>query len=187
MNALINSRMRRAGTSPFVVFLLSGILLTLVALVLVIVLRPGSEGAAPGKPKRESVKDKAIKTRGDLEREGSSPAKPSGTVDKSRIVQTYRQGYTYRSLLKIALTARASSKDWGIVNDTTLHYLAEAELLRMIESNDGTTVMLVQEFRRARTLSIWSKIEGIRLELGLPAHLLLEAGGTFYEIGRAHV
>lgn len=162
--------MRGANTSPVVVTLLAIIAVALIALIVVIALKGDGQGStsASGSSSRSGS-------------ESSNPqAKPKPKpVDTTRIQQSYMPGRTYRSHAKAVLNAMASDKDWGVVTNMSLQYAAEAEVDRTIESNDGHTIVLLQEFRRSRCVAAFTHIEGIRIELGLPAQMLLDFGGAW--------
>ena len=186
----------RGRVSALLLVLLSGAFLIAAALIVVIGLRPsgGAEkGAGPGpssgaatqpqeaehhKPKLAELQDGQVVTRAQAEEHGVKPVTPSKAVDTSRIAATYQAGRTYRSLLKVSVKARASNKDWGVVADTNFHYCGEAEILRHIDSNDGRTMVVTQEFKRARNLSVFTQVDGLRIELGGAAQTLLDLGGT---------
>jgi hypothetical protein len=144
---------RRIGaTSPVVLVLLALILAALIALLIAVLRKSDGQGSGPTTATTLPTTDRPISRDGVIAH-GHKPPEPSRPLDTQRIQQTYQTGHTYRSLLKVSLNAKASSKDWGVVADSTLQYLAEAEILRSIESNGGTTLVLLQEFRRARCLS----------------------------------
>jgi len=153
---------RAGAASPVVVVLLAGILVMLIVLAYIMATRPGATATA-NRSGATAPSDRGVVR-----------AEPSRPVDTTRVKQTYLPGRSYRSVVKASLSGRASHKDWGIVNEMNMHYASEAEIIRTIQSNDGTTLVLVQEFRRMRMLSAFTKLEGLRIDLGLGAQLALD-------------
>ena len=113
----------------------------------------------------------------------SNPQKPLAEefkptkVDTTRLIQTYAIGKSYRSIVHVSLTSRGTNKDWGIAADNTFAYVGEMVVDRTVESNDGTKMVLVQEFFAAKTLTAVTQIEGIRIELPPVGTLMLEGLG----------
>ena len=105
--------------------------------------------------------------------EESKPTK----VDTSRLIQTYTAGKSYRSIVQVSLTSRGTSKDWGIAANNSFAYVGEMMVDRTIESNDGTKMVLTQEFPAAKTMTAVTQVEGIRIELPPAGTLILEGLG----------
>jgi hypothetical protein len=158
--------------------LLSGILLAVVVLAVIIGVK-GSGGPSPDTTKghpSKPIESGQTETRDQATAQGLTPSSPSRAADTGRIREAYQPGKTYRTLVKVNLASRASAKDWGITQDMNLLYIAEAETLRTIESNDGQKMTILLEFRRAKNLSVHTQVEGIRFDLGGKETLALAAG-----------
>ena len=76
------------------------------------------------------------------------------------------------------MNGKASKKDWGVAANSTFQYLSEAEIVRTIESNDGATLVLVEEFRRSRTLDAFSRNDDLQIDLGVRTQTLLDVAGS---------
>ncbi|MEX2389766.1 MAG: hypothetical protein WD534_17950 [Phycisphaeraceae bacterium] len=172
------------STSTPTILLLAGILVALVALIVVIAMQGagGGEEAAAGDAERTSEGPRQLEvgesvSRQDVEARGGNPPTPSKAVDTTRVVQTYEPGRQYRSLLQVSINARGEHHDWGITANSYTQYVGEAQILRTIESNDGQTIVLVQEFERARSVSAWSRLTGLRIELPRGFQTVLDLSG----------
>jgi hypothetical protein len=139
-------------TSPVVVVLLGGIL---VALVVLIALMARSGRTSPVPPPDQ----------------GLNPSSPSKALDAGRITSTYVPGRTYRTVVKVTFTSRGSNKDWGIVRNMNIHYIGVMETLRTVETNDGTTMTLLLNFRQSQNLAMFTTVEGVVFDLGIPGTL----------------
>lgn len=171
---------RRGRVSPLLLVLLGGFFLLGASLIVVIGLRPSNKSAEPGnggavaKPAKLAMAQAGeVVTRDKL----TNPVTPSKAADTGRIAATYQAGRNYRSLLKVSVEARASDKDWGVTTDMNFRYVGEGEIIRHIVSNDGTTLVLTQEFTRARTVAVFTKIEGIHIDLGPVGQTIIEGAG----------
>jgi hypothetical protein len=178
-----NMRSCPGKTSAAVLVLLAGILIAVVALTLVLALKDGRGAGQVGpstqpKAKPKPLADGQTQTRAEMVSKGAKPASPSRPIDTGRIAAAYRPGSTYRTVVNITISGRGSNKDWGIEEVVNMHDLGEVEYLRKIESNDGQTMVMTLEFPKARNLSINTKSEGIRLDLGPRALTVLDGLGV---------
>ncbi len=163
------------GTSPVVLVLLGAILVAVLVLIVLMAWPHGSMATRIDAPS-PSLGDGQTSTREQLEAQGVHPGEPSRAFpDTSRILQTYKPGRKYRTVVRGTVDSRASAKDWGVVTDMNFHYVGEAEVLRTIESNDGTTITQVLEFTKARNMALFCKAEDVRIDVG-PAGQMLLAG-----------
>jgi preprotein translocase subunit SecG len=157
------------------------ILLALAVLITVVIVKPAdrqgrgnSSGGRDGD--NQAVLGDGKSAKRDIEK--FDPPKPSQPVDTSRIRQTYTPGKQYRSVLKAQLTGTASSKDWGVEVSENFHYVASAEIVRTIESNDGTTLVFTQEVRQARTLAAFTQFSGLNIDLPLGVFVILDTSSN---------
>lgn len=110
----------------------------------------------------------------------SGPSNGAGRpFETTRIQQTYQPGRTYRSVLQVSVNARATHKDWGINTDSYMQFISETEIERKILSNDGTTIVLEQEFTRARTIAVSSELSRVRIALPGVAQGVLDLVGGY--------
>ena len=162
----VDSSQRRGRSNPVIVALLSGIFVTLVVLVAVILLQgrgdepngpPGTNGPSGPAPKHKPKH------------------KPKRIDDPKRIKETLQVGKTYRTILKVGLEARVEDKDWGVKTITNLVYEAEMALDRTIKSNDGHRIVELRHFDNARSVKLLTDIEDVSIEFGPVGMLALGA------------
>ncbi len=110
----------------------------------------------------------------------SNPQKPLDEeskptrVDTRRLTQTYPVGKSYRTIVQASLTSHGKSKNWGIAADSSFAYIAELEVDRTIDSNDGTKMVITQVFPAAKTLTATAQIDGFHIDLSSAEKLKLE-------------
>jgi hypothetical protein len=146
------------------IVLLSGILLTLGAIIGIFVTGNGPEPPDNGLRQGETAKRTDLKS-------AYTSSKPIN--DPNRIKETLQQGKTYRVVLKVGIDSRAEDKDWGIKQVTNLSYVGEMAVNRTIEENDGKRVVELRHFETARSVKVLCEVEGVSIELGAPGVLLL--------------
>lgn len=103
-------------------------------------------------------------------------------VDSSRLKATYEPGKTYASLMKAVVTSKGSYKDWGVTTNLNFHYLAEFQFSRFIVSNDGDRMTYDIQVDRSVTVSVFTKVESVKVELGGWFQTALEIGGGLYNL-----
>ena len=110
------------------------------------------------------VKDQT-ETRAEFKKQGGLPSTPSGKGDPDRVRRTYPAGMKLRSSAQATAKGRASAKDWGISADMNFAYLGEMVILRTVEFNDGNKMVELIEFPVAKTVSIHTNVEDIKIDL----------------------
>jgi hypothetical protein len=105
------------------------------------------------------------------------PPPPAPPVrDEVRVRDTLKPGRTYLVKTQLAFSMRGTDHDWGIVNTTyTINYMAEAEIERYIESNDGKTIVERRTFKRVSSGKIDTKLEDMSIKLGSTGEFVLGA------------
>lgn len=107
------------------------------------------------------------------------PEKPKPVGNPDRIKEVLQPGKVYRVVLKVGLDSKVVDRDWGIEAVVNVAYAAEMELNRTIESNDGGKIVELRKFEAARNAKLLSKVESLRVDLGLPGTLILGALSTW--------
>lgn len=161
------------GTNLAIVVLLAGILLALA--VLIAMLATQKIGGAPSEgptPSHPAVADGQEVRRADLD---SAPKSPAPLDDPGRIRETLREGKTYSVVVKAGLEARAEDKAWWRKEVIHLAYLAEMQVDRTIESNDGRRVVELRHFVTSRNAKLLCDVEDASIDLGAPGALVLGA------------
>jgi hypothetical protein len=139
-----------------VLVLLTGILVALVVLVVVLLTQRGGPVPGPG-----------------------APTNPRPIDDPNRIKETLREGKTYSALLKAGFDARVEDKAWWRKEVINLAYLAEMQVDRTIEENDGKRVVELRHFVASRNVKLLCDVESATIDLGAPGVLLLGALASF--------
>lgn len=134
----------------------------------------------PPPPKLETLNSGETRTSDEIKGKNLSVNVPSREVDSARIQGAYIPGKTYINLLKGSMTSRGSYKDWGVATVSTFNYGLEYQISRYIVANNGKELEAIIQVDRAQTISVFTKIEDMRLELGGRFQSLLELGGTYF-------
>jgi hypothetical protein len=67
------------------------------------------------------------------------------------------------------------TKDWGITQVTNLAYVAEMQVTRKIESNDGYRIVALRTFKASCATKFRFDVEGVMIDLGMRGELVLGA------------
>lgn len=105
-------------------------------------------------------------------------------VDSSRLEATYQPGKTYASLMKAAVNSKGSYKDWGVMTNMNFNYIAEFQFSRYIVANDGSRMSYDVQVDRAVSLSIFTQVESVKVELGAWFQTALNLGGMYLGLPR---
>ena len=162
---------RWGSTSPIVIVLLSGILITLVVLIALLATQKGKVSPPPASPV-PALSDGQKATRPELQAPPKSP-RPIG--DPDRIREILQEGKTYSAVLKAGLDARVEDKAWGIKEVVSLAYAVEMAIDRTIERNDGKRIVESRTFVASRNVKLLCKVESLTISLGVQGTLLLGA------------
>lgn len=167
---------RAGGTSLGVIGLMTGILVTLLILVVILVTRRGGDGSRPAPPGPSPTRPAPVDAVGQTSQRTELPAphkSPKPIDDPERIKETLREGKTYSVVLKAGLDARVEDKAWGVKQVVNLAYAAEMHVDRTVETNDGKRVVELRHFLTSRNVKLLYDVEGVTIELGAPGVLLL--------------
>jgi hypothetical protein len=89
--------------------------------------------------------------------------------------QSLQKGKTYRSVVKTGFDARVEDKARGVKQVVTMAYAAEFVMDRIIEQNDGQTVVGRRHYDTARNVKLLCDVEDVSIDLGTPGVVLLGA------------
>jgi hypothetical protein len=160
------SRTRIGQASPVIVVLLAGILLALGVLIGVLVTQGNGRGNGQNTPRVEGEEPRrSVQT--------VAPKPPKPIDDPDRIRETLRPGRTYSIVVKAAIDARAEDKQWWSREVIHLAYVAEMQVDRLIESNDGRRIVELRHFVAARNAKLLCDVEEAEIDLGAPEALVL--------------
>jgi hypothetical protein len=160
------SRTRIGQASPVIVVLLAGILLALGVLIGVLVTQGNGRGNGQNTPRVEGEEPRrSVQT--------VAPKPPKPIDDPDRIRETLRPGRTYSIVVKAAIDARAEDKQWWSREVVHLAYVAEMQVDRLIESNDGRRIVELRHFVAARNAKLLCDVEEAEIDLGAPEALVL--------------
>ncbi len=137
-----------------------------------------SSGPITSTPKMEETRKTVVAKEGETVSRAQTPSPPpppKAVANPDRIRQNLVPGKTYLTHLKGTFNARGSDANWGIEGLITINYGFEAFIDRVIESNDGTTVVEVRHFRDVRSVKADCKLTDVRLDLGPFGRMFLPA------------
>jgi hypothetical protein len=161
-------RTRTGQASPVIVGLLAGILLALGVLIGVLVTQGSGRGDGQNAPRVEGGESRRSV-------QAVPPKPPRPIDDPDRIRETLRPGRTYSIVVKAAIDARAEDKPWWRREVIHLAYVAEMQVDRTIESNDGKRIVELRHFVAARNAKLLCDVEEAAIDLGAPGALVLGA------------
>ena len=166
------------GMNLVAIVLLSCCLLAVGVLIGILVMQGGTGPVnPPPKPSPTGSPGPVVADGQKVERgEKSPPPKsPPPMDDPARIKETLREGKTYSVVLKAGLDARAEDKAWWRKEVVHLAYVAEMQIDRSIESNDGRRVVELRRFVVSRNAKLLCDVEDVSIDLGAPGALVLGA------------
>lgn len=173
-----HSILRRGGsTSPVVIMLLAGILLALVGLIIVLVMQGGGKAPSETPPPVSDAEKPAVADGQEVSRsEISNPPPASAPIDDpERIMAGLPVGRNLASALKVGIQARAEDKQWWRREVIDLVYLAELQIDRTVEENDGKRLVELRHFEVARNAKLLCDVKDAQIDLGLPGVMVLGA------------
>lgn len=168
------------STSKSLLFVGIGICIVLLLAILIAVLTTNTSPPKERPKKLAELKSGETRTKDEIKDSGLVVSQPP-KVDTGRLRETYKAGKTFINTVKLSVTSKCSHKDWGIVEAMTFNYVAEFQVSRFIVSNDGTRIVIDLQIDRACTVSLWTKIDSLSIELGPMFQSILEVGG--YSLG----
>jgi len=98
---------------------------------------------------------------------------PPGTDDPVRIQEVYGKGKTYRRTVTYGIEAVGQHQSWGLGVDYSVLYAGRTVIDSLIEKNDGKTIIAKVTVQQAKTETARKQFEGVRIDLGERAHILL--------------
>jgi hypothetical protein len=152
---------RAPDRNPIVIGLLGGIALLLLVLIAVVARSPAT--TTPIKQEGANSESSA-----------SAGQKPKRIDDPDRIRETLQPGKTYVAIVKASFDARVEDKSWGLNKTANLAYMAEMEVERQIERNDGHEVVERRTFVTSRNVKLLCDVEAVHIDAGLPGELMLD-------------
>ena len=93
----------------------------------------------------------------------SSHQAPTADIDATRFT-AYAPGLHLLTRLNTTIQGTVSDKDWALDAQVSFVHVGEAELLRVVEANDGKELRVAISVRQARNLDIKAKVAGLRLD-----------------------
>ena len=132
-------------------------------------------GGNPPPPPPQDPEIKIVAKAGESPKKTDSKSPPPAPkkVDEDRITGAVRVGKTYEMILKGDAKFRGRNKEWGMTTVVFMQWVFECACDRTIESNDGSKVVEIREFKRVRSALVESKVENVSFDFGLPGVLVL--------------
>jgi hypothetical protein len=103
------------------------------------------------------------------------PPPPKPIAKPTEIKHRLKEGKTYESTIKAGFVAKAYTQEWGIREEVNLTYLAEMQVSRKIEANDGKRIVELRHIKECRNAKLLARVENVSINLGLPGMLVLGA------------
>ncbi len=108
-----------------------------------------------------------------------APSDPRPAVgDPVRIREVYQKGKTYRRSAVYGIEAIGQHTQWGLGVDYQILYAGRIVVDSKIEENDGVNIVAKVTVAEAVTENARKQFDGVRVDLGERAHILLEMIGT---------
>lgn len=145
---------RRGSISPLSVVMFGALISAIITLTIIIIYQRKSPGPGPGIDKQEPEPHPAL-------------------VDTSRIKESYAPGQVCEITVTATCDAKASSRDWFVRTQMDLHYVGKLKMKRVIESNDGATLIERIRFVSARNAGVFCNVQDLSLQPGEFGQFLL--------------
>lgn len=157
----------RSGATDFkLIVLLSAILSAVVILIFVLLLKPSGPTRGRGGatiPPGQTVGREGLLEQGTIDPVGS----------REQVIEVLQPGKKYKVTVKAGFDARVEDRAYAISAVTNLGYLAEFQITRKIESNDGFRIVEVRTFDNARSVKVLAEVEALSIDLGMAGETVL--------------
>jgi len=104
----------------------------------------------------------------------TQPHPPPALNNPVRIREVYEEGKTYRRTAVFGIEAVGQHQRWGLGVDYTLLFAGRVVTETSIEKNDGVNIIARVAVTEAKYENARKQFEGVRVDLGQRAHILLE-------------
>ncbi|MDR0337906.1 MAG: hypothetical protein LBI18_12530 [Planctomycetaceae bacterium] len=102
-------------------------------------------------------------------------------VDRFRqehLKKSVEEQKVYDSLLRWTMYGKVEDKKWGVRTLLNMSYASEARLIRTVEKNDGTEIIVLYDFHSINTLEILCDVESVKLDFMKRAKPYLSVGSN---------
>jgi hypothetical protein len=103
---------------------------------------------------------------------------PIDSAHSEHLKKSVEERKVYDSLLRWTMYGKVEDKKWAIRALLNLSYAAEAHIIRTVEKNDGTEIIVLYDFQSINTLEILCDVESVKLDFMKQAKPYLSVGST---------
>lgn len=97
-------------------------------------------------------------------------------LNQEHLKKSVEEQKVYDSLLRWTMYGKVEDKKWGVRAILNMSYASEARLIRTVEKNDGTEIIVLYDFQSINTLQILCDVESVKLDFMKRAKPYLAVG-----------
>ncbi|MDR2114774.1 MAG: hypothetical protein LBP87_00175 [Planctomycetaceae bacterium] len=98
--------------------------------------------------------------------------------NQEHLKKSVEEQKVYDSLLRWTMYGKVEDKKWGIRALLNMSYASEARLIRTVEKNDGTEIIVLYDFQSINTLEVLCDVESVKLDFMKRAKPYLAVGSS---------
>jgi hypothetical protein len=99
-------------------------------------------------------------------------------LNQEHLKKSVEERKVYDSLLRWTMYGKVEDKKWGIRAILNMSYASEARLIRTVEKNDGTEIIVLYDFQSINTLQVLCDVESVKLDFMKRAKPYLAVGSN---------
>ncbi|MDR2440619.1 MAG: hypothetical protein LBE12_14755 [Planctomycetaceae bacterium] len=99
-------------------------------------------------------------------------------LNREHLKKAVEEQKVYDSLLRWTMYGKVEDKKWGVRAILNMSYASEARLIRTVEKNDGTEIIVLYDFQSINTLEILCDVESVKLDFMKRAKPYLTVGSS---------
>ncbi|MDR0705162.1 MAG: hypothetical protein LBF88_09250 [Planctomycetaceae bacterium] len=103
-------------------------------------------------------------------------AETAERLNQEHLKKSVEEQKVYDSLLRWTMYGKVEDKKWGVRALLNMSYASEARLIRTVEKNDGTEIIVLYDFQSINTLEILCDVESVQLDFMKRAKPYLAVG-----------
>jgi hypothetical protein len=97
-------------------------------------------------------------------------------LNQEHLKKSVEERKVYDSLLRWTMYGKVEDKKWGVRALLNMSYASEARLIRTVEKNNGTEIIVLYDFQSINTLEILCDVESVKLDFMKRAKPYLAVG-----------
>jgi hypothetical protein len=99
-------------------------------------------------------------------------------ANSEHLKKSVEERMVYDSLLRWTMYGKVEDKKWAVRALLNMSYAAEAHIIRTVEKNDGTEIIVLYDFQSINTLEILCDVESVKLDFMKQAKPYLSVGSS---------